>query len=235
MPYDVAAFTGKGAVMTTITLGEEPVTTFKQAVERVAAIAHAKLPAELHGHLERGTALVIHRHVWLGEDGRHAQVLSSDGSTWYLVNGNCTCMDAPRAPQSYCKHKLAVMLYRRASELLAASACGVTPAAAAPALPEAPASVNVRLCISGADVQWTLRDVDEHRLSERLEALLTRFPQTAKTTGEASAPQQPQTPGAPPVCPHHGKSKESTKATGTFFCPSKMADGTYCQWRHPAK
>ena len=101
-----------------LTLGEEPITTFRQALERVTALAHAKLPAELHGHMERATALVIHRHVWLGEDGRHAQVLSSDGGTWYLVNGACTCMDAPRAPQGYCKHKLAVMLYKRAGEIL---------------------------------------------------------------------------------------------------------------------
>ena len=218
-----------------LTLGEEPITTFRQAALRVAALAHAKLPAELHGALERAHALVVHRHVWMDEDGKHAQVLSSDGTTFYLVNGHCTCMGAAHAKDALCKHRLAVMLYRRASELLATSACVVAAKPQGAALPEAPASVNVRLCIGGADVQWTLRDVDEHRLAERLEALLTRFPQQAKTTSEASTPAQPQTPGAPPVCPHHGKSKESTKATGTFFCPSKMADGTYCGWRYPAK
>jgi hypothetical protein len=88
------------------TLGEERITTFRQALERVAALAHAKLSQDLHGHLERATALCLHRHVWMDEDGRHAQVLSSDGQTYYLVNGHCTCMDAPRAPQGLCKHRV---------------------------------------------------------------------------------------------------------------------------------
>jgi hypothetical protein len=43
-------------------------------------------------------------------------------------------------------------------------------------LPEAPASVNVRLTISGREVQVTLRDTDETRLLARLEALLQRYP-----------------------------------------------------------
>ena len=215
-------------------LAEERIATFTQAVKRTFDLAMARLPKESHAHLERAHALVIHRHVFPTDDGKHAQVLSSDGTRWYPVNGHCTCMDASRAPQGLCKHRLAFGLYRRASELLATSG-GATPAQGAPAaLPEAPASVNVRLCIDGHECQFTMRDADEARLVERLQALLTRFPQQAKTTSEASTPAQPQTPGAPPVCPHHGKSKESTKATGTFFCPSKMADGTYCQWRHPA-
>lgn len=145
-------------------------------------------------------------------------------------------MGVAHAPNALCKHRLATMLYRRASELLHASTGGGAPPAAAAALPEAPASVNVRLCIGGADVQWTLRDQDEHRLAERLEALLTRFPQQAKGETAREAQQSAaQAQGETPVCPHHAKSKESTKAKGTFFCPSKMADGTYCQWRHPAK
>jgi len=219
-----------------LTLGEERITTFTQAVKRTFDLAMARLPKESHAHLERAHALVIHRHVFPTDDGKHAQVLSSDGTRWYPVNGHCTCMDAPKAPQGLCKHRLAFGLYRRASELLATSG-GATPAQGAPAaLPEAPASVNVRLCIGGAEVQWTLRDVDEHRLSERLEALLTRFPQQAKTTSEASVPPaQAQTPGETPICPVHGPLKQSTKAPGTWFCSKKNFDGSYCQSRHPAK
>jgi len=228
-------------------LAEERIATFTQAVKRTFDLAMARLPKESHAHLERAHALVIHRHVFPTDDGKHAQVLSSDGTRWYPVNGHCTCMDASRAPQGLCKHRLAFGLYRRASELLWEGSQGAgtrgeggrsDPSPLTPSLPhslpEAPASVNVRLCIDGHECQFTMRDADEARLVERLQALLTRFPQQAKTTSEASTPAQPQTPGAPPVCPHHGKSKESTKATGTFFCPSKMADGTYCQWRHPA-
>lgn len=219
-----------------LTLGEETITTFLKALERVSALAHAKLPAELHGALERATALVRHGHVWMDEDGRHAQVLSSDGQTWYVCNGHCTCMGTAHAPQGLCKHRLSVGLYRRASELLASRACGgATPASAPAALPEAPASVNVRLCVGGHECQFTMRDRDEARLVERLEALLTRFPQPAKTPArEASAPATPAA-GETPLCPVHGPGKESSKAPGTFFCPKKLFDGSYCTWRYPAK
>jgi hypothetical protein len=177
-------------------------------------------------------ALVLHRHVWLDDDGRHAQVLSADGQTWYLVNGNCTCLEAPQAPEGLCAHRLAVGLYRRASELLHSQ--GQPEASApAPALPEAPASVNVRLAIGGTDVQWTLRDQCEERLAERLERLLQRFPQVAKVT--AIVAPDGGTPTATPTCPYHGAMRESTKAKGTFYCPSRMGDGTYCKERFPAK
>jgi hypothetical protein len=216
-----------------LTLGEERLTTFKHAVERVTALAHAKLPAALHGALERAHALVLHQHVWMDEDGRHGQVLSSDGTTWYVCNGHCTCMGVTHAPQGLCKHRLSLALYRRASELLASGACGVPAPTAAAALPEAPASVNVRLWIGGADVQWMLRDQDEDRLAERLERLLTRFPQQAKATqGAASAPPA-QTPASAPICPVHGPMKESSKAPGTWFCSKKLFDGSYCKERMP--
>lgn len=220
--------------MTELTLGEEKqITTWRAALTQVSELAHARLPESLHGHLERATALCVHRHVWFDEDGKHAQVLSSDGESWYLVNGNCTCMDAPKAPNGYCKHKLATMIYRRASELLAASRG--TPAAPTPAaLPEAPASANVRVLIEGREVQVTLRDTDEERLLTRLAALLARYPQAAQTSSIV-APDG-GTPAQAPTCPYHGSMKESTKVKGTFFCPAKMGDGkSYCQEKWPKK
>ena len=179
-----------------LTLGEETITTFRQALERVSAIAHAKLPADLHGNLERATALVIHRHVWIGRGrtpragavvrrrhvvprerrvhlhGRHARparpVQASAGG-------------GPVPPRQRAPRVVHVRRQRHAG--------------GAAALPEAPASVNVRLCIGGADVQWTLRDADEDRLAERLERLLARFPQAAKAPkGEAAQPSTAQTP-----------------------------------------
>jgi hypothetical protein len=97
----------------------------------------------------------------------------------------------------------------------------------APALPEAPASVNVHVTLAGRKVQVTLRDSDEQRLLARLEALLQRFP--VETLVQDSA--TPQTP----VCAWHGAMKESTRAKGTWYCPAKMADGSYCKSRHPEK
>lgn len=46
------------------------------------------------------------------------------------------------------------------------------------------------------------------------------------TTGAAAAPS-----GSAPVCPYHGPMKESTikGKEGTYYCPKKMADGSYCK------
>lgn len=36
-----------------------------------------------------------------------------------------------------------------------------------------------------------------------------------------------------PICPYHGPMKPSTKRLGTWYCPAKMGDGTYCREKHP--
>ena len=62
------------------------------------------------------------------------------------------------------------------------SRCGArTCPCPARALPEAPASVNVRLMIEGRDCQVTLRDSDEGRLLVRLQAVLAQYPVLAPT------------------------------------------------------
>lgn len=224
-----------------LTLGEETITTFRQALERVSALAHAKLPAELHGALERAHALVVHRHVWMDEDGKHAQVLSSDGSTYYLVNGNCTCMGVAHAPNALCKHRLAVGLYRRASELLASSTCGATPAAAA-ALPEAPASANARVMIGGHEVQITLRDTDDERLLTRLAALLARYPPALDIRHPGAAAAQPLAAGSPAAGAqptpegwcliHQTQMKRQSNDRGSWWSHPKD-DGGWCRGKAP--
>jgi hypothetical protein len=93
-------------------------------------------------------------------------------------------------------------------------------------LPEAPASVNCHILLEGRQVQVTLRDTDESRLLARLAALLRQYP---------PAQPSPQASAQTPVCQWHGTMKESTKAKGTWYCPAKMADGSYCTSRHPEK
>lgn len=94
--------------------------TFPQAFEQVSAVAHAKLPPELHSRLEMATALVSHGAVWVEEESMHASVRSrSQEGLWHSVNGACDCEDAHfQAPQGLCAHRLAVGLYRRAAEVL---------------------------------------------------------------------------------------------------------------------
>jgi len=91
---------------------------FLAAVRQVSELAHAKLPAPLHGNLERATALVLTGKVWREEDGTW-QVEASDGQSWYRPNGHCTCRNAATADGGWCKHRLAAALYRRAAERLA--------------------------------------------------------------------------------------------------------------------
>jgi hypothetical protein len=150
------------------------------------------------------------------------------------------------APEGWCKHRISAGITKRVQELLPQSTPVETeqvqgdsptplPAAGSreeldrawgaavprpaplPALPEAPASVNVHLTIAGRQVQLTLRDSDEARLLERLQAILAQYP---LPTQAASAPV--------PVCPYHGPLKASTKGKG-WYCPAKMADGSYCK------
>jgi hypothetical protein len=101
----------------------------------------------------------------------------------YMVNGTCECPDAARPEiEGWCKHKIAVCILKRAKTMarqklydaLEAEKAKHNPPAST--LPEAPASVNCYVDVSGRKVQVTLRDQDEGRLLQRLEALLLRFP-----------------------------------------------------------
>ena len=65
-----------------------------------------------------------------------------------------------------------------------------------PALPEAPASANCHLTIAGRQVQLTLRDTDEVRLLERLQAVLQQYPapEPAKASSQGPGQTQPLSP-----------------------------------------
>jgi hypothetical protein len=158
-------------------------TAWREAVAAVADRAKAALP-ECNGRVEKAVAIVLAGDVELLPDGKAKVASQSNGTTkYFVVNGACECPDFPKAPQSFCKHRLAYGIYKRAkvlaSEQMAAmdapKATALEPRLPAPALPEAPASCNVYVEIGGRKVQVTLRDSDETRLLSRLEALLQRF------------------------------------------------------------
>ena len=66
--------------------------------------------------LEKSREIVGQVSPVLGLDGHHV-VAGSDGH--YLVNGHCTCPDARfrrELHKGYCKHQLAVYLYRESRD-----------------------------------------------------------------------------------------------------------------------
>jgi len=139
-----------------------------------------------------------------------------------LEGHTCECQDFTRgqAPGGWCQHRIAAGIQKRVQELLPPLPEVVEvpcdPKAPAP-LPEAPASVNVRLTISGREVQWTLRDSDEARLAERLAALLERYPASPPATPVADTT---------PQCPQHGAMRTGKRG---WFCPRKLDDGSWCK------
>jgi len=159
--------------------------TFREAVLQVAEKAKAVLPANA-SRIDKAIALTLNGLVEI-VDGKCRVASQTNGKTIYhQVNGTCTCLDftQEKAPNGYCKHRLAHGLYRRATELVHAQepveAAQPTVTAETVQVPvqhtEAPASVNFHTTLAGRQVQITLRDTDETRLLARLETLLQRFP-----------------------------------------------------------
>jgi hypothetical protein len=119
----------------------------------------------------------------------HYIASQTNGKTIYhQVNGTCTCLDFTqgKAPNGFCKYRLAHGLYRRATEIVQAheqepvveaQPTGTAETVQAPVQHrEAPASLNFLTIIAGWQIQITLRDTDESKLLARLETLLQRFP-----------------------------------------------------------
>src|SRR5262245_18105719 len=193
--------------------------TYRETVALVATAAKAKLPLAVNGRIESAAKLVLWQDVAPQADGSILVGSASDpGKTYRLVGTTCECQDFTRgqAPDGFCQHRIAAGIHKRVQQLLAATpppvpvepealpepwpdndpedippvevtTPGVTP------LPEAPASVNVRVTMAGREVQWTLRDTDEARLAARLEALLACYPLPQPAAPPVQAVSQPVT------------------------------------------
>ena len=105
---------------------------FRAAVDQVAARAKATLP-ECNGRVEKAVAIVLAGDVELLADG-HARVASQcQGTTVYrMVNGTCDCPDFPRAPASWCKHRIAAGIQRRAMQAVQTTTAVASVPAAGP-------------------------------------------------------------------------------------------------------
>jgi hypothetical protein len=194
--------------------------TFRTIVAEVAARAKERLPISVNGRVAAATKLVLAHDVLVLEDGT-IEVGSSEDQlkTYHLVGSACECQDYPRAPEGWCKHRIAAGISKRVREVLAQTpAVAPAPAASQPApLPEAPASCNVYVQVGGHKVQVTLRDTDEARMLARLQVLLAQYPPAPQPTApERARDTQAVAVESTPVCQYHGPMKPSTKAAGTW-------------------
>src|SRR6266581_4894619 len=91
---------------------------WRQAVSEVAERAKAALPEAVNGRIEKAVAIVLAGDVELLEGGKARVASQSNGTTQYfVVNGECSCPDFAKAPQGFCKHRLAYGIHKRAYTL----------------------------------------------------------------------------------------------------------------------
>jgi hypothetical protein len=205
---------------------------FRTTLAQVAEKAKAILPRDVNGRLEGAVKLVLLDEVQPQDDGSVLVGSCTDPLKVYrLVGTTCDCKDFTdkKAPESWCRHRIAAGLHKRVRELLAASAVTSPPA---PTLPEAPASVNCHLTIEGRQVQITLRDTNETRLLTRLQAVLKQYPVPAP-----APPLSPQQHNAAAMhkkvidfCPiHNVQMKENEKGGRRWYSHYDEAAGRWCK------
>jgi hypothetical protein len=162
---------------------------FTNTVIAVAAHAKAALP-EANGRVDRARDLVLGGLVSRNTDGTftvHSQ--SERGKSYTVTEKGCQCPDAENAGNAekapHCKHLISTWLWRKARKAIEKQlANDATEHQPVSTLPEAPASANCYVNLTGHKVQITLRDSNEEQLLSRMEKLLSRFPaeEPASTT-----------------------------------------------------
>src|SRR6059036_1852616 len=138
---------------------------WRQAVAEIAAKAKETLP-ECNGRVDKAVAIVLNGDVELLEGGKAKVASQSNGTTQYfVVNGECTCKDFPKAPSGWCKHRIAAGLAKRVAARVRAPldapangqaatasqppAVQASPAIPSTPLPEAPVSITLKATLNG--------------------------------------------------------------------------------------
>jgi hypothetical protein len=217
---------------------------FQDILDLMTKRARTAMPSA-GDRIDKARELVLGGHV-TPQDNYVFKVRSySRPEIAYLINGNCRCEESVFTPGSWCLPNIAIGLYRRTRGALqtlepeaaatpdpaqpTVEAC--TPAQGTschpqpvPQLPEAPASVNVRLVLHGRDCQMTLRDSDEGRLLDRLAALLQRFPVEASPAPVAESPVVASVPPAG-WCGVHRVQMRLNEKEGRVWYSHKTTEG----------
>ena len=201
--------------------------TFREAVLHVADKAKVVLPDNA-SRIDKAIALVLNGFVEI-VDGKCRVASQTNGKTIYhQVNGTCSCQDFTqgKAPNGFCKHRLAHGLYRRATEMVQAQeqepVVEAQPAVTAETVQathtEAPASANAYVLINGHRVQVTLRDYNEEMLLERMAKILERFP-----ADEPTADPKPEG-----WCSKHNAPMKLNHGKRGSWWSHKTVDGQWC-------
>jgi hypothetical protein len=91
---------------------------FREAVEVVAVHAREKLPETVNGRIDAARKIVLQGDVELLPDDKARVGSQTHGTTTYhIVDGTCDCRDFENAPGSWCKHRIAYGIYKRATAL----------------------------------------------------------------------------------------------------------------------
>lgn len=197
---------------------------WREMLATLAAKTKAKIP-ELNGRVEKAVKLALAGDVELHDDGTATVYSSSDPTRRYEIRaGTCTCRDYEQAPEHLCQHRLSAGLVRRTQELLPQSPPVETEVVSTASLPEAPASANCHIMIEGRQVQVTLRDTDEARLLQRLQAVLAQYPMPQP------APQAPVQGQGKEWCAKHGVALHLNHGKdGRTWLSHRTPEGQWCK------
>lgn len=86
---------------------------------------------------------------------------------------------------------------------------------------QSPARFKVLAALKGFPV--------EIEFEGKADALLSLIDRLEKIGAQPPAAQSSPVPAVPPICSVHKKTMKPSRKPGSFFCPGRNADGTYCE------
>lgn len=101
--------------------------------------------------------------------------------------------------------------------------------------------VVLKALIGGVEQTWYVSGDDDEDVAHKLPRVHRYIQELRKKFGGEDVAPRPTPAGGPSKAPEihdcewHGPMRESTKAPGTWFCPKRKADGTYCPSRWPVR
>lgn len=206
-----------------------------EAIATAYVRARQRLGAEHHSRLTKAWELVIDGGVEQ-RDKRLFVVKGKECPEYEVGLETCKCTDytGGKAPNGYCKHVLAVMLYQRAHTLWEEAMTQASAPPMMPDLPEAPISICLKGTLHGVAGTlvtlrgWTMDEIEAQaqQVRQRAGCVVGIFDAEPVRAQPASATPQASVDAAP-VCPDHRTPMKPSKFGG-WYCTQSVGDG-YCK------